>query len=200
MYELEEGEVGESDEENVSGDEAASDQEMDEDGNVMECMATSLFDALAAAQESSEKYQYMVEEPREDHRLPENFLTKAFEFAIKQPWRTHIEAEQSSTSDLEERFRVGYVCEAIWPGDDLWYAARIIRVKTWKDRIVVRYSGFSCLEEEELTVHQIRGVACNRKRTKIKLGHLKRTRKHNKGKKMKFTESTEKDGECDQII
>ena len=67
-------------------------------------------------------------------RLPENFLTKAFEFSIKQPWRIQLEAEQSSRSDLEEKFRVGYVCEAIWPGDDLWYAAKIVRVKSWKER------------------------------------------------------------------
>ena len=47
MYELEEGEVEGSDEENVNGDEQnatgdeeCSDEEMDEDGNVMECMAT----------------------------------------------------------------------------------------------------------------------------------------------------------------
>jgi hypothetical protein len=59
----------------------------------------------------------------------------------------------------------------------------------------VRYSGFSYTEEEELTVHQIRGVACNKKRTKIKLGQKKRIRKHNKAKKMKFTEKAEKDND-----
>ena len=69
------------------------------------------------------------------YRLPENFLTKAYEFALSQSWRTNLTNDQSSNrSELETKYQVGYMCEAIWPGDNQWYAAKIIRVKTWQVR------------------------------------------------------------------
>ena len=51
MYEQEDGEVSNE------SDELSDDEERD--GDVVECMATSLFDALAAAQEASERYQHL---------------------------------------------------------------------------------------------------------------------------------------------
>ena len=68
------------------------------------------------------------------YRLPENFLTKAYEFALSQPWRTETTTVEKSSnrSELETKYRVGYMCEAIWPGDNQWYAAKIIRVKSWQ--------------------------------------------------------------------
>jgi len=180
MYEQEEGEVSnESDE--------YSD---DDEGDVVECMATSLFDALAAAQEASEKYQHLNSDgPREDHRLPETFLTKAFKCAIKRPWRDKLgdkEGHLPATS-LEDIYRTGYRCEAIWPGDNNWYPARIIRAKDWKQKIVVHYCGFDVEDEEEVTTEQIRGLAKDRKRCNYKVGKWKRVRKR-KSKKARISQ------------
>ena len=33
---------------------------------------------------------------------------------------------------MDARFRKGYLCEAVWPGDEEWYPAKIVRL-TKKD-------------------------------------------------------------------
>eukprot|EP00088_Acartia_fossae_P054784 TRINITY_DN6323_c0_g2_i1.p1 TRINITY_DN6323_c0_g2~~TRINITY_DN6323_c0_g2_i1.p1 ORF type:complete len:209 (-),score=67.22 TRINITY_DN6323_c0_g2_i1:644-1270(-) len=192
--ELEEGEVGDSEgedfgygEEGSEMEEGGSGEEDEEEGGVV----TSLFDALAAAQEATDKYKDLHDSQhvREDHRLPEDYLTQAYELSIRSALRTTTAAApvngktpgESAVSDLEDVYRVGYICEAVWPGDNLWYAARIVRVKPWKERIVVRYCGFSDVDEEELSTEQIRGVAKNKRQKKIKEGKLKRIRRRRKG-------------------
>ena len=52
--------------------------------------------------------------------------------------------------------------------------------------------GFGSTDDEEVGQDQIRGVAPNRKRSNIKLGHKKRIRKHNKSKRMKLNEPEKK--------
>jgi len=183
MYEQEDGEVSNE------SDELSDDEERD--GDVVECMATSLFDALAAAQEASERYQHLDSDgPREDHRLSEIFFTKAFKCAIKRPWRDKLvekEGQEAQAPSLEDIYRTGYRCEAIWPGDNNWYPARIIRAKNWKQRVVVHYCGFDDEEEEEVTTEQIRGLAKDRKRCNYKVGKWKRVRKR-KSKKAKISQ------------
>ena len=125
------------------GGSEGEEEEEEEEGGVV----TSLFDALAAAQEATEKYKDLEDSQpaREDHRLPEDYLTQAYELSIRSAQRSTAAVNNGKSfgeavgADLENVYRVGYICEAVWPGDNLWYAARIVRVKSWKERIVVRY-------------------------------------------------------------
>jgi len=137
----------EVDEDNSDGRESEDGRES---GGSVECLATSLFDALAAAQEASERYSLQAEgQPREDYRLAEDFLICSYNSIITGGgWRTSGPSTQQN--EVDARFRKGYLCEAVWPGDEEWYPAKIVRVKEWKSKFVVRYRGFSKEDDEEV--------------------------------------------------
>jgi len=181
-FELEEGEIPCSrvNKEHSDGSEEDQDESSGEETN---CVSTSLFDALAAAQEANEKYRLMNNPhslviPRADHRLPDDFLIRSYSCAIKQ---TGLSTASTKTDNalIVMGVQSGCSCEALWPGDNHWYPAKVVRVKEWKNAVVVRYVGFPKEEEEEVLVKDIRSIVRRKKRSKIKRRSRKKKKKLN---------------------
>lgn len=147
--------------ENSDREERSEEEDSQEEGDVV----TSLFDALAAAQEASEKYRALEEgEPREDHRLPDEYLITTYNSCINYRWESSVQPKPNKEEEL--LYKKGYLCEAVWPGDSEWYPAKVIRLKEWKKSYIVRYRGFDKEDEEEVREEDIRPRIRKRKKGK----------------------------------
>jgi len=127
----EEGEYSDNSEEEREARSDVDNSDEEEEGGVV----SSLFDALAAAQEASEKYKYLEEgeQPREDHRLPEDFLVTTYTACLNLPWESSVQTKSHSEGgDLQ--YKKGYCCEAVWPGDGQWYPAKVVRLKAPREK------------------------------------------------------------------
>jgi len=178
----EEGEYSDNSEEEREARSDVDNSDEEEEGDVV----SSLFDALAAAQEASEKYKYLEEgeQSREDHRLPDDFLVTTYSACLNLPWESSVQTKSPSEGE-ELQYKKGYCCEAVWPGDGQWYPAKVVRLKEWKQTYIVRYRGFDKEEEEEVSEHHIRPRV--RKRKKIK-------HRGKKKKKIKTTDDVSTNG------
>lgn len=136
--------------------------------------ANSLFDALKAAQEASEKYSGKKPQVDESHRLTDTFLCDAFTCAISKTWKKEEFEGMDDDEDDKVDWKVGDKCSALYDEDGFYYLAKVIRVKDWKNASVVRFTDYG--NEEEVLFSNMKEIE-KRETKKNKKRPVKKKRK-----------------------
>lgn len=136
----------------------------DSEGSDDYYVSTSLFDALAAAQEASDKFLGKKQHaPDESDRLAENFLCDAFTCAVRKSWVCHV-SDSGQELNMKVDWQVGDKCSALYHIDGVHYPAKVVLVKDWRDAAVVRFSGYN--NEEEVKFTDMKEVEKHKKKKK----------------------------------
>lgn len=146
----------------------------DSDGSEENMAQNSLFDALAAAQEASEKYSGKTPQVNDGHRLPDGFLCDAFTCAISKTWKKDECDGMEDDDDEKVDWKVGDKCSALYDEDGFYYLAKVIRVKDWKNASVVRFTEYG--NEEEVLFSNMKEIE-KRETKKNKKRPVKKKRK-----------------------
>jgi len=178
MSDLEEGELFDD----SDMDESDNSENSSFVGSDPECSEnpTSLFDALAAAQEAGERYKILEDGGVDETcRLNDDFLVQAYKEALSHSW---VEITPSAEVECANPtvWRVGDSCEAVFSEDGEYYKAKVILVKEWRSAAVVRFSGYGNEEEVKMDDMVKLSHSPSKKRKKRPVKKKRKKRQKNK--------------------
>jgi len=178
MSDLEEGELFDD----SDMDESDNSENSSFVGSDPECSEnpTSLFDALAAAQEAGERYKILEDGGVDETcRLNDDFLVQAYKEALSHSW---VEITPSAEVECANStvWRVGDSCEAVFSEDGEYYKAKVILVKEWRSAAVVRFSGYGNEEEVKMDNMVKLSHSPSKKRKKRPVKKKRKKRQKNK--------------------